>query len=325
MEIPLKYELTKIMVDLISKIEAKRAIIENTPVSESLTKTLRRQSLLKSSLFSAKIEGNKLNLADLKRVDKFNPDYEQRIEVENILAALSFVNSAPHKNISLDYILNLHAIVMKRLRSDLGRIRNEPSAIFNESGFPVYIPPPPSELGGLLDRLVAYLSVKTNENVFIKASLAHLSFEKIHPFIDGNGRVGRLLFHAVTIKEDYPFKGLLSIEELLNERKAEYYEYLDRSDATSFIEFMLEIINEQLEKVLDEINNKQETSEDLLLPRRKEILDLIRDHRVMTLDAVRRRFLRVSPRMIRYDLKKLEEQGFIIKLGATRGAMYKLK
>ncbi|MGA2911297.1 MAG: Fic family protein [Candidatus Levyibacteriota bacterium] len=325
MEIPLEYELTKVMVDLISKIEAKKAIIETTPVSERLTKTLRRQSLLKSSLFSAKIEGNKLNLSDLKRLDKFDPDYEQRIEVENILSALSFVNGDPHRNINLDYILSLHAIVMKHLGSDLGRIRNEPSAIFNESGFPVYIPPPPSELGGLLDRLVSYIGIKTNENVLIKASLTHLSFEKIHPFIDGNGRVGRLLFHAVAIKEGYDFKGLLSIEELLNERKAEYYEYLDRSDATSFIEFMLEIINGQLQKVLDEINNKQETSEDLLLPRRKEILDVIRDHGVMSLDSIRRRFLKVSSRMIRYDLKKLEEQGFIIKLGTTRGAMYKLK
>jgi len=69
----------------------------------------------------------------------------------------------------------------------------------------------------------------------------------------------------------------------------------------------------------------KQAPDDLLLPRRKEILDLIRDHQVMSQDSIRRRFTKVTARMIRYDLKKLEEQGFIIKLGTTRGAVYKIK
>jgi Fic family protein len=325
MEIPLKYELTREMVDLISQIEVKKTILDNIQIPNSLVKTLQRQSLLKSSLFSAKIEGNTLDIKDLRYSPKLNPDYKQRLEVENILLAFSFIAKNQHKDIDIDYILGLHAIVMKGLRDDLGRIRTEVSAIFNQSGFPVYIPPPPSELPDLLKKLTSYISEVTNENVLIKGSLSHISFEKIHPFLDGNGRVGRLLFQAIIARHGYGFNRLLSIEELLNDRKEEYYAYLDKNDATSFIEFMLEIINDQAQKILDEIGSKKQTSDDLLLPRRKEILDIIRDHGVMSLDSIRRRFLKVTSRMIRYDLKKLEEQGFIIKLGTTRGAMYKIK
>lgn len=325
MEIPFKYELTREMVDLISKIEIKKTILDNIQIPGSLVITLQRQSLLKSSLFSAKIEGNTLDIKDLRYSPKLNSDYKQRLEIENILLAFSFITKNKHKNIDTDYIQALHVIVMKGLSEDLGIVRKEVSAIFNESGFPVYIPPPPSELPDLLKKLTSYIAEKANENILIKASLLHMSFEKIHPFIDGNGRVGRLLLQAVLEKQGYGFNRLLSIEELLNSRKEEYYVYLDKNDATSFIEFMLEIINDKAKMILDEIDTKNKIPDNQLLPRRKEILDVIRDHEVMSLDSIRRRFLKVSPRMIRYDLKKLEEQGYIIKLGTTRGALYKIK
>lgn len=325
MEIPLKYTLTRGMVDLISKIEVKKTILDSIQIPNSLVTTLQRQSLLKSSLFSAKIEGNTLDIKDLHYSQKLNSNYKQRMEIENILLAFSFITKNKHKDIDTDYIQALHTVVMKGLSDDLGKVRKEVSAIFNESGFPVYIPPPPSELFDLLKKLTSYINEKTNENILIKASLLHISFEKIHPFLDGNGRVGRLLFQALIARQGYSFNRLLSIEELLNDRKDEYYAYLDKNDSTSFIEFMLEIINDQAKNILDEIGNKKQTPDDLLLPRRKEILDIIRDHGVISLDSIRRRFLKVTPRMIRYDLKKLEEQGFIIKLGTTRGAMYRIK
>lgn len=325
MEIPLKFELTREMVDLISKIEIKKTILDTIEIPNSVVINLQRQSLLKSSLFSAKIEGNTLEMKDLRFPPKLNSDYTQRLEIENILLAFSFVTKNKHKDIDIDYIQQLHAIVMKGLSDNAGKIRKEVSAIFNESGFPVYIPPPPSEVPALVEKLKSYILEKTNENILIKASLLHISFEKIHPFIDGNGRVGRLLFQSILEKEGYGFNRLLSIEELLNNRKEEYYAYLDKNDATSFIEFMLEIINDKAKMILDEIGTKKQIPEDLLLPRRKEILDVIRDHGIMSLDSIRRRFLKVTPRMIRYDLKKLEEHGFIIKIGTTRGAMYKIK
>lgn len=62
-----------------------------------------------------------------------------------------------------------------------------------------------------------------------------------------------------------------------------------------------------------------------LLPRRREIIEVIREHGVVSLDFLHRRFLLVSPRLLSYDLFKLVKAGFVVKMGVTRGAMYKIK
>lgn len=324
MEIPLNYVLTQDMLRLIASIEVKKAALGKIQIPQNLIGNLQSKSLLKSSLFSAKIEGNSLDISDIDNLNRFNPEFRERIEIENILSGFSFIK-VKKDNIDIDFILDLHRIVMKSLTDSLGVIRREPSAIYNQSGFPVYIPPKPSQLQELLLKLFAYVNKKDGENILIKAFVSHISFEKIHPFLDGNGRIGRLLLQAILLKGGYSFNGLISIEEILNEKKEEYYAYLDKSDATSFIEFMLELLEIQVQKALEELSVKEYKKENLLLPRRKEILDIIRDHEVVSLDFIARRFYKVSGRMIRYDLKNLEEEGYIIKLGATRGAKYRIK
>ena len=326
MEIPPAYVLTQEMVSFISQIEAKKALLENINIPLQLINKFQINSLLKSSLYSAKIEGNKLKESDFNGRVKSNSDIKERIEVENIITALNYLRNKKVSIIDLNSILDLHKIIMKNILDDAGIIRTVPSAIFNQAGFPVYIPPAPSQISDLLNKLIEYINTITNENILIKAALSHMIFEKIHPFLDGNGRMGRLLYQLVLIKNNYHFNWLLSTEEDINEKKEEYYLYLDKDDATSFIEFSLDVLLLNINKTVDLIvGQKVDNKETLLLPRRKEILDLIRDHKLMSHDQIKRRFLKVSPRMIRYDLKKLEEKGFIVKIGSTRGALYSIK
>lgn len=324
MDIPPKFKLTQEMLELCAQIEAKKALFGKIPQLPQFINNLQRQSMLKSSLFSAKIEGNSLNLSDLDDFWKIDPDLKERIEIENILSAFSFIKEDT-RGIDKDFILNIHRIVMKGLNANAGHFRTEASAIYNQSGFPVYIPPPPSEIDKLIEKLINYINSNEKENVLIKSALVHLLFEKIHPFLDGNGRVGRLLCEAILARGNYHFNWLLTLEEGINEKKEEYYVYLDKDDAVSFIEFMLEIILDSAKKILETLSGKEINYEDLLLPRRKEILDIIRDHGMISMDSIKRRFLKVSGRTIRYDLKKLEDGGYIIKAGTTRGAMYKAK
>ena len=95
MEIPPKFKLTQEMLELCVQIEAKKALLENLPQLPQFINNLQRQSMLKSSLFSAKIEGNSLNLSDLDDFGKLDPDLKERIEIENILSAFSFMPSSP--------------------------------------------------------------------------------------------------------------------------------------------------------------------------------------------------------------------------------------
>src|SRR5207237_152213 len=129
------------------------------------------------------------------------------------------------RDITLSFIMHLHEKVMAGLidKADLGSFRKEVSAIFNTAGIAIYMPPPPKLVMPLMERLVKIVNNDREDFIPIRAALAHYSFEKIHPFLDGNGRVGRLLFQSVLQKSGYGMKGLLSVEEYLDQHRSEYY------------------------------------------------------------------------------------------------------
>ncbi len=327
MLIPPKYSLTSRISQLLSSIEASRAVIASIEIPKEVEMNIRRASSLKSSLFSARIEGNPLTLDDLS--DRSSGDIK-KIEIYNILKAINALSTNDRKLfIALD-IKNYHKIVMKDLSdsNNLGNFRKEVSAIFNSSGIAVYMPPPPSQIQSLVESLLEYINSEREQFVPIRASLAHYTFEKIHPFLDGNGRIGRLLIQAVMQNGGYEMKGLLSIEEYLDTHRTGYYQALESSDSevTDYLEFMLSAIAQTADDVKQQISLKKEFSpEDTLLPRRAEILNIIRDHKIVNFDQIRRRFLRVNERMLRYDLKKLTDAGYIKKLGSTKGVYYEAR
>lgn len=332
MKIPPKYKLTAKIAELIKKLEVNRQVIDSIPIAPVIERNIRRENLLKSSLFSAQIEGNPLTFDQVQKEALVNPQKKEKIEIANILKATNWLKARFKKRqkVTEEDTLELHRIVMNHLISEnnLGKFRQKPGAIFNQAGVAVYLAPPAAEISKLINQLLAYVNSDQEKSVPIRASLAHLSFEKIHPFVDGNGRVGRLLFQVVLTKENYQMKNLVTIEEYLNEHKDEYYYFLDISpkEATEYLEFILEAFWQQTEKIKEIILLKQQVGpEDSLLPRRLEILNIIRDHKLVSFDFISRRFLRINPRTLRYDLKRLADAGFIVKRGKTKGVCYSSK
>ena len=314
------------MLTSFAKIEANKALLAHMTIPPQVVENIQRQSLLKSSLFSAKIEGNSLTLAQVDELEE-NPQIRERIEVANLLRTLSFLRHSPQLRIERDVLLDIHTKVMQHLlgQENLGKLRHEPSAIFDSSGYPIYIPPPPSEVPLLIEQLIQFMNSDTEKIIPIKAIVSHFMFEKIHPFLDGNGRVGRLLLQMILATGEYHFQWLLSFEELLNERKSEYYAVLEEQEATACIELMLSIFVEASDLLITSIAVKEFSPKDLLLPRRQEILQLISEHTMMSLESIKRRFLQVPERTLRYDLQQLEKDGFIYKVGTTRGALYRVR
>lgn len=327
MKIDYTYTLNKAIQENLVRIEATKKIIAFLPRLPHVEESLRHKSLLKSSLFSARIEGNRLRLDEVEYGHTKSEDSEKQ-EVYNILHALQWMHAGDSPNeITLEFILTLHKMVMKDLAFDAGHVRTEPSAIFNQAGVAVYMPPPPSMVKDLLEQLVVSAQVNDDHGV-IRAAIAHFAFEKIHPFIDGNGRVGRLISTFLLKNAGYDFRGLATFEEYLNEHREEYYAALSVSgkDITEFIEFFTDAVATSAEKVIELLQDKrEERPEDRLLPRRQEILSIIREHQMVSFDFIRRRFARVPESSLHYDLKMLLKQGFIKKLGSTRGVLYSPK
>lgn len=311
MLIPPRYILTAKISQLLAEIEANRAVINSLDIAKEIELNLRRQSSLKSSLFSAKIEGE-----------------PKKVEVFNILKALNFIYSSQNtKTITLKNILNFHQMILKGLvsKEELDHFRKKPGAIFNSAGIAVYLPPRPSQVLSLINNLLKFINSKKEPFIPVKAALAHFSFEKIHPFLDGNGRVGRILIQAILQKENYGMKGLLNLEEYLDNERSSYYRFLENSekDVSEYLEFMLECMAKAANEAQNKILLAQKgSSEDLLLPRRAEILNIIRDHKMINFDQIQRRFMAINERTLRYDLKKLTDASFIKKRGTTKGVYY---
>ena len=325
MVIPSKYSLTPKITQLLQQIEAAKEVINSISISPEIETNIRRQSTLKSSLFSARIEGNTLTMDSLSNMSS---QTQQKKEVFNILKALNHINQINLKKISVKDILNLHKMVLEGLVSklDIGQFRTEPGAIFNSTGQVIYLPPRPAQILPLINNLILFINSKQEQFIPIKASIAHYTFEKIHPFLDGNGRVGRLLIQIILTHEGYGMKGIFPLEEYLDNHRAEYYSALETSekDVTEYVEFMLEAMRNTAISIKNQILNKQETNpQDFLLPRRAEILNIIKDQEMVNFDQIRRRFLAVNERTLRFDLKKLADAGLIKKLGTTKGVYYK--
>ncbi|MBI2338563.1 Fic family protein [Candidatus Daviesbacteria bacterium] len=326
MLIPAKYILTPKISQLLQSIEASKEVISSVNIPPEVEMNIRRQSTLKSSLFSARIEGNPLTLEEVLK----NPSRDQRkAEVYNILKALNWIHQRKFKDLTLKDILELHRMVLLGIteKQDLGKFRTNMEAIFNSAGIAIYLPPRPGQIIPLVERLSKFINSAKEPFVPIRACLAHYIFEKIHPFLDGNGRVGRLLLQAVLVKGNYGMKGLVPLEEYLDSHRSEYYQALNEpeKDVTDYLEFMLEAIAETAEETKKLVLEKQKLDiEDLLLPRRAEIFNIIKDHNLINFGTLRRRFLAVNERTLRYDLKKLQDQGLIRKRGTTKGVYYEI-
>lgn len=317
------YRKTRDIENSIINIEVLKKVLDYLPKSHLVEEALRHKSLLRSSLFSAKIEGNRLKLSEVENLKEKSKSIEKK-EVFNILSALSWIyldNAA--KRINENLISKLHKLVLKGISEDAGHFRKEASAIFNEAGVAVYLTPPPLRIPELVKKVLIFL--KTNkEHPLIKAAVSHFMFEKIHPFLDGNGRVGRLLCVCFLKNSGYDFRGLAAFEEYLNNHKEEYYYLLSmpKKDITYFVEFFLKAISVSVEDVVTKLQNGKEEDSQNLLPRRAEILEIIKDHKMVSFDFIKRRFQKIPQSSIHFDLRMLIKAGFIRKLGKTRGVVY---
>lgn len=325
MRIPPSYTTTDEILSLITKIEALRLHLSSVVFLPEIIDKIKRANLLKSSLYSARIEGNPLELSDL---ESKNPKEQRKKEIFNLVDAADSIDSIKTGEPLLkSHLLKLHAAVLKDISPYAGQIRTEVSAIFNQANVAIYLPPPPAQINSLLDQLLKYINSKKDRFPLVISFLTHLVFEKIHPFLDGNGRVGRLLISAVLKSYGWNFAFAVPFEEYLDTHRGEYYFHLDKGlqNTNEYLIFMLEAYLNQLETLKRQLEEEAVKKQEFLSPRQEEIINIVKDHQVVSFDMIKRRFLKVPGRTLRYDLKKLVDKGLVEKSGETRGRYYRIK
>lgn len=307
---------------LIVEIEALNRSVELMHLSTARIEIARKESLLNSALYSAKIEGNPLTIAQFKH----EPQSVHKKDVQNIARAIDWTNQIKSIVVDRELILKLHYQIMNGLTADTGKFRTEQSAVFSQAGVAVYIAPPEFEIEELISQMISAYQ-NNRQHPLIKAAILHYQFEKIHPFMDGNGRVGRLLIHAIMKSVQLDMSGLLSFENYLESRRELYYSLLadESKDLTELAVFLGKAMIADATTAIKSATQDRQSSSTNLLPRRQEIVNIIQDHQMVTFDMLHRRFMAVPVSTLRYDLLQLQRQGYIIKMGITKGAWYTLK
>lgn len=306
------WETTDRIRQLLIELEALKLNFEMLKLSPKVEENFRRKALLKSSVFSVRIEGFPDTVASPKA------------ESQKLVQAYKLIHSpkSPQK-LTLVYIRQLHQIALNELSFNAGKWRTEEWGIFNQAGVAVYIAPAHINVPNLMSDYVLFIN-KVSEHAAVKAAVAQFIFEKIHPFADGNGRVGRLISAHILAKAGYSFRGLAPFEEYIETYRSDYYDTLGPShNITGFVEFFLEAIVFQSKEILAKIIQPEaDLPESDLPPRQMEILQIIKDHPYCSFDTICRRFVGISPSTLRYDVTQLTKNNFIKKIRKTRGAMY---
>ena len=215
---------------------------------------------------------------------------------------------------SVDDLLTAHGIMTQGLVEESGTFRTRPVGVVDSEGHVLHFGTLPQYVPDLVMELLDW--AKTSEvHMLIRSCVFHYEFELIHPFADGNGRVGRL-WHTLLLSKWNPAFAWLPVESIIHDRQQEYYDAInvsnDAGESTAFIEFMLSAIKASL---MDAINTSDEMSDgpmDKSTIRWKQIEKFLKTHEfIMNADV--RALCDVSAATANRILAGLVSDGKLIK------------
>ncbi len=251
------YEITDEMLNLVTQIMENLGKLNSVNEFEKLPR-LRRVNRIKTIQSSLAIENNTLSIEQVTDVidgKRIIGPKEDIIAVQNAnLAYKEIKNINPYE---INDLLRIHGIMMKGLVEEAGQIRTGQVGVFNEQGKVIHLAPPAEFVPSQLEQLFNWLKT-SSANMLIKSSVFHYEFEFIHPFRDGNGRMGRL-WQTALLSSWKPIFAWIPIESIIKDNQEEYYNAitLSTSQAKSniFILFMLNVINKAVQDILNDTKN----------------------------------------------------------------------
>jgi Fic family protein len=314
------YDITSKILNLVASISEKIGEVNAAHLNKPPTE-LRKKNRIKTIQSSLEIEGNTMTIeqiTDLLNNKRVLAPQKDILEVKNAINVYNQLNK--FKVYDLKSLCKAHEILMTGLVENAGILRKTSVGIVKGSDI-AHVAPSGEMVYSLMTELFKYLK-NDDDLILIKSCVFHYEFEFIHPFIDGNGRMGRL-WQTMILKESSSIFDFLPIETLVRQKQQEYYNVLGKSDkegsSTSFIEFMLEIIKDALEELL-KVQNISLTGNDRIL----NFKEIIGSKEFSRQDYLRS-FKEISQATASRDLKVAVDNGLIEKHGDKRTTKYKYK
>ena len=320
------YTITDKMLNYVSDIMKK---IGEANYFESLNRypELRRKSRIRSIHSSLAIENNQLSLFQVEDVINGKMVIGEQKDIQEVKNAYEAYEQIDKINpYSVDDLKKIHGILTFLIEKDAGKFRNHGEAVY-DGNIQIFMAPPHKMVPTLMDNLFNWMiENKGKVNPLILSSVFHYEFVFIHPFHDGNGRTARIWQTAILSNWEKAFT-YLPIESMIKKNQEEYYKVIDNcnkaGESTEFIEFMLKMINDTIDDVINsrEMKDKLEL---LLSENESKIIECIkRNVLIGAKDIIEQ--TSIADRTARRILSKLAENGMIEIVGNNQSPNKKYK
>ncbi len=354
-----KYTITNKILKDIGIIEASKEIIINAPLIPAWEAKFRKEALERTVHHGTHLEGNPLSEEEVKDVLDGQEVIARDRDIQEILNyrnVLKFIDNVQIQiglsgayNFTLETILEMHKLTTEKILSheSVGQFRIRQVVIKNsKTGMISYTPPPAVEVPYLIEDLVNWINSDEAKMVhpMLKAGMIHYEIARIHPFVDGNGRVARAVATLVLFLDGYDIRKFFSLEEYFDENPMQYYLTLQavsnqlvldthERNLTPWLEYFCEGVAIELNRVKEKVQRisidakiKDKLGEQVALNERQMmIMEYLHRHKNMSNKDFRKIFPDFSDDTVLRELMFLRKKGLIKKTGGTKKAGYVLK
>ena len=332
-----QFTYTDKIVNYIAKIASAKEVISNAKIIPLYDAKLKQDALIRSSHYSTSIEGNPLNLDEVKTLINNNekPTTKAEQEVLNYFNVLNQLNNYCDKPITKNTILSVHKDLTKDLLKNPeyeGKFRDTRVFIGNLHTQKInYMPPDAYKVPYLVDELLDWLNNSTDEMYpVIIAGILHYELVRIHPFVDGNGRTSRLMATLILSIHKFNIDNYFTLDEFYNIDRQAYVDALNSADKnhdlTNWLEYFCRGVLYSIDKVksevlkLAEITSKYDTAIKLT-PNEISVLNLIEEKKHIQNKDIQE-MLNISPQGSYKIIRKLKDKKLIESRGKGRNTEY---
>ena len=327
-----QFSITPSLLSLVEEIAALRERIEGASLALSWIPNLQKDTRVRNGHASTAIEGNPLTLEQVRALEEgrtlLASDERSKREVLNYFAGLRFVEKNAHlKKVRHEHLFELHRLLADNVM-DQGQ-----AGAYRTIGVRVgkHMPPPATDVSPLMFELLEWWNGESKKlSPVLSSAILHYRFEDIHPFADGNGRVGRALALWDLYRRGFDAHYLFSVDEYYWENRPAYYAALSQvreteEDLTEWLEYCARGLLQTINRVWLRLQKFQtsSTAKITLTPRQERLLGLLRDHGSLA-PAEIWKYLEISRQGAMNIITPLIDAGLIEKRGTQKTGRYYL-
>ena len=315
------YTITSKILKSVSEISELISDIKHIDKTYS-TLTLRKKNRIRSITGTLQIEGNSFDEAKVTNVINGKTVLGTVREIEEVKGAVKAYDNLDKYSYKKEKDLLLaHRLLMQNILENAGTYRSSNVGVGGKDGV-THVAPPPNMVPQLMGDIFNWLK-SSDEHALITSCVFHYEFEFIHPFSDGNGRIGRL-WQTLILASFKDLFAYIPIESMVRNNQEKYYEALEDAGAvgesTPFIEFMLEIIAKSLKDYIQESSKSNYKSNQ---KSNQKIISLIKKNSLITIKELCEK-TKLSESGVKKVIKKLKDENLLMRVGALKGGHWEV-